>query len=277
MPKLRQSIPSEVREKLGQMAGKLSQTKPESTIETGEGEEEAAERVAILIDGENLIPRAEANSGFRLNFRKLRDFLAAGRKVGLAQWFDSYKDSAERERKERLYLALTLSGFTVRALPLRNGHKLKSRVDPYLQAEISERLLLEDRGEEPFTHTFILVSGDSDFYPIIQLLKRHGRRVEVAYLGNTLSRELKSAADRLIDLGEHLEELVFNGSADGKRKVLRGIHSWGNRPQLEPERAISVDKAGEKRGHTPVPIVITVIPSRRTKLWRLLRRLTIRF
>jgi len=257
MPKLGESISSEAQEKLDQLADKLGQADPKPLTDAEEGR--ADERVALFIDGENLIPRSEAGSGLRLDFRKLRDLLAAGRPVNLSQWFDSYKDGAERERKARLYLALTLSGFTVRALPLRNGHKLKSRIDHHLQAEISDRLLLEDRGEEPYTHTFILASGDSDFYPIVELLKRHGRRVEIAYLGDTLSYELRTAADRLIDLGEHLEELAFTSS--------------GRRPQPQLRQGQPGSVSARPR-HSHGSVAITVVPSRRTRLRRLLRRLS---
>lgn len=258
MPKLGQSIATEVQEKLSQMA-EGSRT----PVETEGAGAKTGERVALFVDGENLIPRFGMNPGFRLHFGRLRDLLAADRSVNLARWFDSYKDNGERERKERLYLALSLSGFTVRALPLRNGYKLKSRIDPYLQAEISERLLLEEGGEEPYTHTFILASGDSDFYPIIDLLKRHGRRVEVAYLGNTLSHELRAAADRLIDLREHLGEIAFDrkGSRNGN----------GNGDKLGP---VKVMAAG--RSHGSPSVAVTVVPSRRTRLKRYLRGLKAR-
>lgn len=264
MPKLRAAIPAEVRTELGQMAERLRQTRTTPQTEAGKAEE----RVAIFIDGENLIPRFGAKSGFRLHFNKLRAFLAAGRRVNLARWFDSFKDEAERTRKARLYLALHLSGFTVRSLPLKNGYKLKSRIDPYLQAEISERLLREERGEEPYTHTFILASGDSDFYPIVELLKRHGRRVEVAYLGNTLSHELRTAADRLLNLGEYLEELTFAGPSPGRSS------GWGRKPRPRPRPPLPPERPTvSARPHPSPSAAIPVAPGRRMRLWRALRKL----
>lgn len=153
------------------------------------------ERVAIFVDGDNV------TAAFRVDARALLQELARGRPVSLAVWRVSYTDEADRARKEKFFQALAHSGFDVRPVarkPNGNG-SYKSRLDAFLMADMFQRLLAEELGQVAPTPTWILASGDSDFEPVLRLLKEHGRRVEVAHLQG-LSKELREVADALIDL-----------------------------------------------------------------------------
>lgn len=153
------------------------------------------ERVAIFVDGDNV------TAAFRVDARALLQELAQGRPVSLAVWRASYTDDADRARKAKFFQALAHSGFEVRPVarkPNGNG-SYKSRLDAFLMADMFEHLLAEELGQVAPTPTWILVSGDSDFEPLLRLLKERGRRVEVAYLQG-LSKELREVADALIDL-----------------------------------------------------------------------------
>jgi len=156
----------------------------------------AKERVAIFVDGEN-VTRA-----FRLDVKVLKEILTGDRDLTVAVWRDSYKDQAEYEKKSMFYRAVGYN-FEVRPVPLKtNGNGLaKSRADAYLMVDIFERLLQEELGEQPRTDVWVLVSGDSDFQPVLELLKARGRKVEVAFTDG-LSCELQQLADRLINLNE---------------------------------------------------------------------------
>lgn len=46
----------------------------------------------------------------------------------------------------------------------------------------------------------ILVAGDGDYVPLVQEVKRLGKRVHLAFLNNGLNPDLKLACDRFIDL-----------------------------------------------------------------------------
>jgi uncharacterized LabA/DUF88 family protein len=55
--------------------------------------------------------------------------------------------------------------------------------------------------------TVVLVSGDSDFRRVVELVASKGVRVEVVAFGDSTSVELRAAADEYIDIKDHLAEL----------------------------------------------------------------------
>lgn len=162
------------------------------------------ERVAIFVDGDYLyraFPRVDVGA--------LKNILTAGRSFALGLWFLAYTDHDDLTKKQNFFRVLQSFGFEVHPIPLKvnsNGKK-KSRVDAFLMAELSRRLLAEELGLQPCTDTFILVSGDSDYEPILRLVKERGRRVEVAYKQG-LSAELSGLADHIFDLNAYQDQLA---------------------------------------------------------------------
>lgn len=56
--------------------------------------------------------------------------------------------------------------------------------------------------------TFILVGGDGDFVPAVEALVRDGFKVEVFFWSH-VSRELKEAASRFVELNQYLDHLAL--------------------------------------------------------------------
>jgi uncharacterized LabA/DUF88 family protein len=160
----------------------------------------------------------------RINLSALKTLLLAGRTFAFGFWFQAYAGDEDLNRKQGFFRVLQGLGFTVYPVPLKTNAdgKKKSRVDAFLSAEISRRLLAEELGNEIWTDTFILVSGDADFEPILRLAKERGRRIEVAH-GQGLSPELKALADRLIDLENFRKELLRD---EGEPKPIPNLIEW---------------------------------------------------
>lgn len=57
--------------------------------------------------------------------------------------------------------------------------------------------------------TIILVSGDGDFFQLIEYLKNQGKRVEIIAFGRSASSKLKESADEFIDMEESPEKYLF--------------------------------------------------------------------
>jgi len=57
----------------------------------------------------------------------------------------------------------------------------------------------------------VLVSGDSDFVPVVEYLKNHGKRVEVVAFGKTSAHELIAIADEFIDLDINAKRYLLKG------------------------------------------------------------------
>jgi uncharacterized LabA/DUF88 family protein len=177
------------------------------------------ERIGILVDGDYLwwaFPR--------INLSALKTLLLAGRTFAFGFWFQTYAGDEDLNRKQGFFRVLQALGFTVYPVPLKTNAdgKKKSRVDAFLSAEISRRLLAEELGNQIWTDTFILVSGDADFEPILRLAKERGRRIEIAH-GQGLSPELKALADRLIDLEDFKKELLRD---EGEPKPIPNVIEW---------------------------------------------------
>jgi len=176
------------------------------------------ERVGIFVDGDYLY-RAFP----RVNAAGLKEILLAGRVFAFGLWFQAYADQDDLNRKQGFFRFLQGLGFTVHPVPLKTNAegKRKSRVDAFLAAEVSRRLLAEELGNDLRTDTFILVSGDSDYEPVLRLAKERGRRIEVAHKQG-LSAELRALADHTIDLSAYEEELSRE-AAEPKTALPEGL------------------------------------------------------
>lgn len=79
----------------------------------------------------------------------------------------------------------------------------KNSADMRMVTEIQATQLNDDAPT-----TVVLVSGDRDFGPLIEVLHAHGKRVVVLACRSTLSRELQQQADAVYTLDEHFERRV---------------------------------------------------------------------
>lgn len=71
--------------------------------------------------------------------------------------------------------------------------------------------------------TIVIVSGDSDFLPLLDYLKGRGRRVEVVAFGRTAALKLKEAADDFIDIEEHPQKFLMKSRLLASRQPRRQI------------------------------------------------------
>lgn len=64
-------------------------------------------------------------------------------------------------------------------------------------------------GLEDLFDVAILVSGDADFIPVVELLRNRKKIVEVAQFQNAISWNLRRAANSVFELDDHLEGLIL--------------------------------------------------------------------
>ncbi len=73
-----------------------------------------------------------------------------------------------------------------------DGEKRKSLADPMMVCDILQTLY-----ERPFIETFVIVSGDKDFIPLIRKIAEHGKRAIVIGVEGSTSYSLIKECDRL--------------------------------------------------------------------------------
>ena len=140
----------------------------------------SAQRIGVLVDGENLEIYAEQVYGDRIDYRRLLDAVN-GREVVRALYYKPAK---------RL-------GLTFRRFIETLGIEVKTppkNVDCWLSIDA---VTLAERCD-----VIVLVGGDGDYAPLLWFLKSRGVRVEVWMWAQATAEELKTAADAYVPLTE---------------------------------------------------------------------------
>jgi uncharacterized LabA/DUF88 family protein len=155
-------------------------------------------RVAVFVDVQNVQETFE-RQGFEVRYDALKEFILT--QFGLDERevkflaFVPYR--REDERRMRLIDALSFMGFRVITKPVRE------HPDGGLKANMDTEMVLEAMELAPYVEEFILVTGDSDFVPLVDYLSRRGKRVTVLGPGRgSTSVELIRASDYFHNIDE---------------------------------------------------------------------------
>ncbi len=150
-------------------------------------------RLGIYVDVQNLYYAAK-DLGGKIDYRKLRDWIVAGRTLVRANAYTIINPSIPGQ--EKFLRALENYGFFLRTKVIKvyfDGNH-KGNWDLGMAVDMIE--------DAPHLDIVAIVTGDSDFAPVVRLLKRLGVSVEVYSFLHTLSQELREAADRFFPLSE---------------------------------------------------------------------------
>ncbi len=142
--------------------------------------------VAIFLDLENIaIGAQQANLTFDINvvIDQIKD-LTEGRIV-LREAFGGADNTA-------MVKELSKVGFTVQSAARINSFS-KNLADMQITVNAMETLI-----NNPQLHTYVLMSGDRDFTPLVQSLRKHGKRVIGLGLRHTTSDSLESLCDQYL-------------------------------------------------------------------------------
>ena len=151
----------------------------------------SGQRVAVLIDVQNLYHSAKNLYGARVNFREILK-LAAGQR-NLIRVF-AYVVRTKTGEEKPFFEALTKLGIETRVRDLQEfyGGLKKADWDVGITVDAIRIALSVD--------TICLASGDGDFIQLVEYLKNQGKRVEIIAFGRSASGKLREVADEFIDL-----------------------------------------------------------------------------
>ncbi len=154
------------------------------------------QRVAILIDGQNIYLSAKAR-GTKPNYSKIMNALN-GRQVIRAIIYNILPDGVDQSK---FIYAMESMGYEVRSKrprPLPDG---SFKADWDMQIAI-DAIALADKVD-----VMVILTGDSDFLALVYALKSRGVKVEIMSFPETTGRELIEAADAYFEI---TEEMLIN-------------------------------------------------------------------
>lgn len=150
------------------------------------------QRVAILIDVQNLYHSARSLYNKRVNFTEVLKSARAGRQLVRAV---AYVVTTKAGTEKAFFDALEKIGIEIRERQLQEfyGGAKKANWDVGIVVDAIRFAEVVD--------VIIIVSGDGDFVSLVDYLKNKGRQVEVLAFGRSTSSQLIEVADDFIDLG----------------------------------------------------------------------------
>ncbi len=158
-------------------------------------------RVGVFVDSAN-IELACDRLRTRFDWRKILNLLTHDRQLVRAIAYSPVHDdpgvSIETQRFVEPFLD---RGYKVVTKPLKRfaDGSIKANVDIELALDVIEMI---DRLD-----VVVLVSGDGDFQPMVELVQSKGVRVEVCAVGSSTASNLRHAADSYIDLQSRVREI----------------------------------------------------------------------
>ena len=158
-----------------------------------------SQRVAVLIDVQNMYHSAKNLFHSRVNFNEILKSAVGGRQLIRAI---AYVIRTESGEEKNFFEALTKMGVEtkVKDLQIFAGGVKKADWDVGMAVDaisLSEKV-----------DALVLVTGDGDFVPLVEFLKGGRAQAEIMAFGRSTSQKLKEAADDFTDLGEDQKYLI---------------------------------------------------------------------
>lgn len=156
------------------------------------------QRVGVFVDVQNMFYAAKHLYGSKLNFGKLLEHIARGRRMVRAI---SYVVQTPENDQSNFLAMLRSNGYEVRS------KDLKMRPDGSAKGDWDMGLALDALAMSERLDVVAIISGDGDFVDLVNFLKARGVRVEVYSFPYSTAEELRFAATEYYQMGP---ELVMN-------------------------------------------------------------------
>jgi uncharacterized LabA/DUF88 family protein len=159
----------------------------------------STERVGVFVDVANLLYSARTQR-LTIDFGKLLDFLRGNRRLVRAQ---AYCPTSPQPGDEQMFLqAVKGLGYRITTKNYKTFSSGAKKADLDLDLCMDVVRLVDGSAVD----CVVLVSGDSDFMPMLDYCSDHGVRVEVAAFDESMSATLRQSCDLFINLSM-LEEI----------------------------------------------------------------------
>ncbi|ELY59047.1 LabA-like NYN domain-containing protein [Natronolimnohabitans innermongolicus] len=158
------------------------------------------QRVAVLVDAQNLYHTAQSLHSRNIDYSALLDKAVQDRQLTRAIAYVIRADSPE---EESFFEALVDIGFEPKI------KDIKTFADGSKKADWDVGMSLDAVTLANHIDTLVLCTGDGDFSRLCSHLRHEGVRVEVMAFESSTAEELITAADSFLDLGERPETFLL--------------------------------------------------------------------
>ena len=152
-------------------------------------------RVGVFVDVQNMFYAAKDRYARRLDYIKLLDLIVGPRNLVAAY---AYVVQIPEINQAGFLSLLEHNGYTIKSkdLRMRGDGSAKGDWDVGIAIDIVSMLDALD--------IVILASGDGDFCTLAELIKQHGKRIEVAAFEHNTSMDLQRIADQFFPIGDEM-------------------------------------------------------------------------
>ncbi len=161
------------------------------------------QRVAVLIDVQNLYHSAKNLHQARVNFRAILKTAVDER--NLIRAF-AYVIKTKTGEEKAFFEALINLGIETRVKELQEFY------GGFKKGDWDVGITIDAVRIAPSVDTVVLASGDGDFIQLAEYLKGQGKRVEVIAFGRSSSAKLKEVVDEFIDLEKNLKKYLLKSA-----------------------------------------------------------------
>jgi len=151
------------------------------------------QRVGIFVDVQNLFYSARALYKGKMNFRKLLESIVHGRKLVRAIAYIVKKAEIDQSG---FVDVLTRLGYEIKSKELR------VRLDGTAKGDWDMGIAIDAVSIAQKLDVVVLVSGDGDFVPLVEMLKAQGCKVEVVSFEKSTAVELINSATDYISINK---------------------------------------------------------------------------
>ncbi|MDD5033061.1 MAG: NYN domain-containing protein [Candidatus Pacebacteria bacterium] len=152
------------------------------------------QRVAVLIDVQNMYHSAKALYKQKVNFKEVLKTAVGGRQLIRAI---SYVIRTESGEEKSFFDALEKIGIELKIKDLQIFHGGMKKADWDVGLTV-DAIRLADSAID----AIVLITGDGDFVPLVEYLKGKGKQVEIIAFAKSTSSRLRESTDDFLDLGE---------------------------------------------------------------------------
>jgi uncharacterized LabA/DUF88 family protein len=186
------------------------------------------QRVAILVDVQNLYYSAKNLYHSRVNFKNILGLILQWRKLVRAI---AYAVDTVEETNKVFIDAIHESGFEIKLKPIQTF------VDGSKKADWDVGIAMDAVRLGGKVDSIILISGDGDYVPVVNYLQQsQGCLVEVMAFWRTTNKELRELADEFIDIEEYPDELLFQSRKSIRPQRKQENRNEKNRPDKKPQK-----------------------------------------